>query len=185
MTHHAPAQRPLRVALPMVNLVPGGMGGSETYATELVNGLAALPHEVDVAVGLPESASGFTTRARVAVAARVKGGGTALARVGSQMAAEVSPTLLGVMRGSDIVHYPLTVPSPRPPRGIPYIRGLLDTRRPRSGPQTPAPLQHCVRRLRYGAAPRRPTGRDDAITTLPRREFRRRPGRSPLESTSA
>ena len=102
-------------------------GAARPTRPKLVNGLAALPHEVDVAVGLPESASGFTTRARVAVAARVKGGGTALARVGSQMAAEVSPTLLGVMRGSDIVHYPLTVPSPRPPRGIPYIQTLLDT----------------------------------------------------------
>src|SRR3954453_17306150 len=51
--------RPVTVALPMLSLVPGGMGGSETYARELTRELARMP-ELDVTAYLARSTAGFS-----------------------------------------------------------------------------------------------------------------------------
>ena len=143
----------MRVALPLLNLVPGSMGGSETYAAELCKELVASPH-VDVRVGLPASARGFAPPDVSMVAEKVPGGASARDRLVSQLLAEVSPPLRRLVHNADLVHYPLTVPSPRPPRNRPFVQTLLDTQH-HDLRDNFSRSELVYRRVRYDAAARR------------------------------
>jgi glycosyltransferase involved in cell wall biosynthesis len=146
----------------MLSLVPGSMGGSETYAHELLKNLSSRPEEVDVIPAVPRSADGFVPDgARAVVAERIAGGDTSKQRVTTQLRAEVSAPLRTLVRESDLVHYPLTVPSPRPPRRRSFVQTLLDTQH--------HDLRHnfsraelAYRRLRYDA----PAKRAAAVITI-------------------
>ncbi len=110
----------------MLTLVPGGMGGSETYARELARQLATsdaaavtafVPSNVsDFSGGLPERQvpdieAGPSTKDRLRVAA------TATVR---------RSRLRRLYADADVVHYPFTVPLPSPPRGAAFVQSLLD-----------------------------------------------------------
>ena len=51
------AEAPLRIVMPLLNLVPGGVGGSETYVRALVKELDARP-EVELQVVVSRHAAG-------------------------------------------------------------------------------------------------------------------------------
>jgi len=102
----------VRVALPMVNFVPGGMGGTETYARELV---AALAERADVELDLfvPRPASGaFSTGLETVLP--LAGQGSTTARLGSVLRGLTDPRVRRTVRASrpDVVHFPFTVPVP-------------------------------------------------------------------------
>ena len=117
---------PLRVAMPMLTLVRGGMGGSETYARELTRELAGRS-QLDVVASVPEAARGFSEGVAEQVLSHIRGGESAAARVTTQVQATVlSAQLRRQLSSADVVHYPLTVPAPRPPRRVPFVQTLLD-----------------------------------------------------------
>ncbi|CAN5645489.1 hypothetical protein BH10ACT10_BH10ACT10_06930 [soil metagenome] len=126
MQERPASERPLTVALPLLTLVRGGMGGSETYVRELTRGLVARP-EVAATAFVPASAAGFSEGVPEQVAAHLSGGASAAGRVTTQVrAALTSPRLRRDLRAYDVVHYPLSVPAPPPPRGVPFVQTLLD-----------------------------------------------------------
>jgi glycosyltransferase involved in cell wall biosynthesis len=122
----AAGRRPLRVALPMLTLVRGGMGGSETYARELTRGLADRPGIAATAT-VSAAAAGFSQGVPEQVAGHIRGGASAVQRVVTQLRADLlSPSLRRGLRSADVVHYPLSVPAPPPSKGVPFVQTLLD-----------------------------------------------------------
>ncbi|MFC7496035.1 MULTISPECIES: glycosyltransferase family 4 protein [unclassified Nocardioides] len=121
----APSPRPVTVALPMLSLVRGGMGGSETYARELTRGLAGTS-DLDVTAYLPRAAGGFSEGVPEQVVAQVPGEEGTRGRLLSQLAARRSGELRRALRSADVVHYPLSAPAPPAPRGVPWAVTLLD-----------------------------------------------------------
>jgi len=115
-----------RVALSMLTLVPGGMGGSETYARELTRQLATTG-EVDATAYVPSGVHGFSQGIPEVGVEGVRSGSSTIDRLGS-----VASSLLGarriraVMRSPDVVHFPFTVPVPAPARGVGFVQTLLD-----------------------------------------------------------
>ncbi|WP_419817066.1 glycosyltransferase family 4 protein [Glaciibacter flavus] len=110
----------------MLTLVPGGMGGSETYARALTRQLAST-REVEATAYLPESASGFSGELPERLVHGLPSGGTtagrlrmvgALTRRGSE--------IRRMMAGADVVHFPFTVPAPKPGRAQATVQSLLD-----------------------------------------------------------
>jgi glycosyltransferase involved in cell wall biosynthesis len=114
-----------RVALPMLTLVRGGMGGSETYARELCRHLVEYP-QLQVRAAVASSAAGFSEGVPEFVAAGVTGGSSSLQRLRTQAQATVNRPLRRLLGISDLVHYPLSVPVPRAPRRTPVVQTLLD-----------------------------------------------------------
>jgi glycosyltransferase involved in cell wall biosynthesis len=114
-----------RVALPMLTLVRGGMGGSETYARELCRHLVEYP-QLQVRAAVASSAAGFSEGVPEFVATGVTGGGSSLQRLRTQAQATVNRPLRRLLGTSDLVHYPLSVPVPRAPRRTPVVQTLLD-----------------------------------------------------------
>ena len=114
----------MRVALPMLTLVPGISGGSETYARELCRGLARVgEHEYGTLVPTlaPDAGDGLET----VVATGYRASTTTPGRLLAMGWASLRPgRLRSHLEGADVVHYPLTVPVPRAPR--PEVLTLLD-----------------------------------------------------------
>ncbi len=118
-------RRPLRVALPLVNLVPGAMGGSETYVRELAAGLATVDGLDPVALTTP-LARGAGRGMREAVSRTARGGDTTLGRLLLQASARMDPGLRRELAKVDVVHYPLSVVAPRAPGRVPVIVTIHD-----------------------------------------------------------
>jgi glycosyltransferase involved in cell wall biosynthesis len=144
-----------------MNLVRGGMGGSETYARALTRELAARPG-LDVVASVPRSAAGFSAGVTEEVVTHVAGGGSSARRVLTQLQASfLAPGLRAHLATADVVHYPLTVAAPPPPRGTPYVVTLHD-------------VQHHDLRELFGRAELayravaydRPARRADAVITI-------------------
>ncbi len=114
------------VALSMLTLVPGGMGGSETYARELTRALAGAP-DVSATSYVPATAAGFSAGIPERVAAHVTTGPSTGERLRALAEARLrSGDVLREMRQADVVHFPFTVSVPRPSRGQGFIQTLLD-----------------------------------------------------------
>lgn len=150
----------LRVALPLLNLVPGGMGGSETYATELSHRLAARA-DLEVRVLVPSGADDFGPRLVSEVARGVVAGSSPRARLGAQLRAELARDVRRTVHGADVVHYPLTVPSPRPRRRQAVVQTLHDTQHHDLRENFSRP-ELAYRRWRYDV----PATRADAVITV-------------------
>ena len=114
----------MRVGLSLLTLVPGISGGSETYARELCRALARTgshQYEVLVPTLAPEAGGGLET----AVATGYPASTTIPGRLRAMAGASARPGRLGGrLAGTDVVHYPLTVPVP--PVERPTIVTLLD-----------------------------------------------------------
>ena len=114
----------MRVALPLLTLVPGISGGSETYARELCRALARVgehDYEALVPTLAPDAGSGLPSvvaagyPASTSTPGRLRAMGSAWLRPGA---------LRRQLERADVVHYPLTVPVP--PAGKPTVLTLLD-----------------------------------------------------------
>jgi len=117
---------PLRVALSMLTLVRGGMGGSETYARALTEQLATSD-EIAAEAFVPESAAGFTAGIPERTIRNLRVGPSTRERLASMavIAARAS-SIRREMASNDVVHYPFTVPAPRPNRAQASVQSLLD-----------------------------------------------------------
>lgn len=114
----------MRVGICLLTLVPGEMGGSETYARELLHALAEVgEHEYVVLV--PENAHDAAGGLPTAVAAGYRPLRGRVSRAIARGRAAAFPAPLRSRLGDvDAVHYPLTVPLPRAPR--PWATTLHD-----------------------------------------------------------
>ena len=115
-----------RVGLSMLTFVPGGMGGSETYARELSTRLAHSPR-VDAVAVVPEGAAGALGDITERLVPGIVPSGTTGGRL--------STIVRGTVRGGSIrrqladrtvIHYPFTIPVPAPPRGARTVVTLHD-----------------------------------------------------------
>jgi len=115
---------PLRVVLPMISFVPGGMGGSETYARALVRTLSDLP-EVELTTLVSRVGSGEFPASTERVVRPVRGGARTIDRVRTLVEGQVPwAAARRAFRAADVVHYPFAVPVPRTRR--PWLQTLLD-----------------------------------------------------------
>jgi glycosyltransferase involved in cell wall biosynthesis len=144
--------RAMRVGLPLLTLVPGISGGSETYARELCRALARVgvhDYEVLVPTLAPEAGGGLPA----VVAAGYPASTTTPGRLRAMGTAALRPGALGAwLERADVVHYPLTVPVP--PVGLPTVLTLLDVQHldlPELFPRG----ERLFRRLAYDRASRR------------------------------
>lgn len=140
------------VGLPLLTLVPGISGGSETYARELARALARVgAHEYEVlAPTLAPDAGGSL---RTVVAAGYPASRTTPGRLRAMATTALRPGgLRTYLERADVVHYPLTVPVP-PVEG-PTVLTLLDVQHldlPDLFPRG----ERLFRRLAYDRAARR------------------------------
>ncbi len=113
-----------RVALPLLTLVPGISGGSETYARQLCRALGRVgdnTYETLVPTIAPEAGGGLPT----CVANGYRASTTTSGRLRAMAGATVRPgALRGWLSAFDVVHYPLTVSVP--PTDRPTVLTLLD-----------------------------------------------------------
>lgn len=149
--------RQLRVAVSMLTLVPGGMGGSETYARELIRSLARST-VVEATGFVTQFGAGFCEGIAEVVAPHVAGGATAVdrARTLLQAAFLSRRSLQDAMGGFDVVHVPFTAPVPPPRRGTPLVQTLLDVQH-LDLPHLFSRVTRLYRRHYYDGAARRAT----------------------------
>jgi glycosyltransferase involved in cell wall biosynthesis len=113
------------VGIALLTLVPGELGGSETYVRGLLDGLARVG-ELEYRVLLPPAALGTSTAGLPSeVAAEYRHARTIPQRLAAMTLATVRPGALRArLAGADVVHYPLTlrIPTVR----APSVVSLLD-----------------------------------------------------------
>ena len=114
----------MRVGLSLLTLIPGISGGSETYVRELSRALGRIgTHEYLAVVPplAPDAGEGLPT----VVADRYGNSTTTMGRLRAMGAATLWPSgLRSLLDSVDVVHYPLTVPVPRPDR--PHVITVQD-----------------------------------------------------------
>ncbi len=116
----------LSIALAMLTVVPGGMGGSETYARELTGQLAGV-EGIRARAYLPRGAEGFSRGIPETVVASVASGPSTRRRLSAVASATAhGGAIRALMADARVVHYPFTVPAPRPGRGQAFVQTLLD-----------------------------------------------------------
>jgi glycosyltransferase involved in cell wall biosynthesis len=141
----------VRVGICLLTLVPGEMGGSETYARGLLRALAQVgEHEYVVLV--PEDAHHAAGGLPTAVAAGYRLPRGRLGRAIARARAAAFPAPLRSRLGDvDAIHYPFTVPLPRAPR--PWATTLHDVLHLDLPEQFPHALR-ALRALTYDRAAR-------------------------------
>ncbi len=151
----------LSVALSMLTLVPGGMGGSETYARALSEQLVGLDN-VGVTAYVPTSAAGFSRAVPEVEIPRLHAGPTNVDRLRTLVGANLlAPRIRRSMAASDVVHFPFTVPAPRPARRQASVQSLLDVQHLEL-PHMFSKTELAYRRLFYEGYARRA----DAVITI-------------------
>jgi glycosyltransferase involved in cell wall biosynthesis len=103
------------IAIPVLTLVPGVVGGSETYVRELLRALARVgEHEYRVVLPpvAPDAADGLPA----VVASEYRSASTVPQRLAAIALASARPRpLQHHLRGARVVHFPLTIELPRTP----------------------------------------------------------------------
>jgi glycosyltransferase involved in cell wall biosynthesis len=144
----------MRIGLSLLTLVPGISGGSETYARELVRALARVGTNEYVALVPPlarDAGDGLPT----IVAETYPSSTTTAGRLRAMGSATVRPApLRSLLTTADLVHYPLTVPLPRPEG--PHVLTLLDVQH-LDLPHLFSRAERHFRRFAYDRAARRAT----------------------------
>jgi glycosyltransferase involved in cell wall biosynthesis len=119
-------QHDLKVSLSMLTLVRGGMGGSETYAHALTRQLSTVPGlQADAIV--PESARGFSAGIPEVVVEKLRVGGSNRDRLAAVVRLTTGASSFRKrFAAAQIVHYPFTVPAPKPGKSQAFVQSLLD-----------------------------------------------------------
>ena len=116
----------LRVALSMLTLVPGAMGGSETYARALTRELAGST-TIDAHAFVPRIARGFSDGVPEVVIEEITGGPSTRDRLTTVATATARAGRIRHRMGRmDVLHVPFTVPVPPASAGVPLVQTLLD-----------------------------------------------------------
>lgn len=153
-------EQTIRVVLPMLTFVPGGMGGSETYAREVVAALARRG-DLDLTILVPPAAAGIFAGVEEIVVERVTGGTSTPARVRS-LAQATAPgaRARAALARANVIHHLFTVPVPRT-RGTPHVMSLLDVQH-HDHPAMFGRAERAYRALAYD----RPARRADRVITI-------------------
>jgi glycosyltransferase involved in cell wall biosynthesis len=116
----------LRVALSMLTLVRGGMGGSETYARALTEQLAGRP-DLDASVFLTEASTGFSHGIPEEIVSGIHAGGSTVDRLRTTAGLQLRASAIRRRFDAfDVVHFPFTVPMPKPGPRQASVQSLLD-----------------------------------------------------------
>jgi glycosyltransferase involved in cell wall biosynthesis len=151
----------LRVALSMLSLVPGGMGGSETYAHQLALGLEAR-RDVDVIVALPRNAAGFSGVRQEVPVRSVTARPSSLGRLRAVAASIISGSRIrAALRSSHVVHFPFSLRAPRAARSQATVVTIHDLQH-RDLPQFFSLAERAFRALAY----ERPARHADLVITI-------------------
>ena len=114
------------VALSMLTLVPGAMGGSETYARALTREFAGSS-EVGAIAYVAAIGAGFSEGVPERVVDGVGGGASTRSRLTTLAQTRWRRRAIRTSwADADVVHYPFTVPAPRPAAATPVVVSLLD-----------------------------------------------------------
>ena len=141
----------MRVGLSLLTFSPGDLGGSETYARQLIRSLAkvgTLDYAVLVPARAKDAAEGLPA-IEVKDPPVAKRGPLRIAAMALQ--AKRTKGVGGQVATFDVVHYPLTVPSPRV--DVPTVVTLHDIQH-RDLPEFFGPARRSFRRLAYDRAAR-------------------------------
>lgn len=142
----------MRVALSLLTLVPGEMGGSETYVRGLARGLATQ-RTVDVIAFVPALAPDAAEGLPMEIVAEYRSATTAAGRLRAMAEASVRPgRLRSRFEQADVVHFPLTVPVPA--TRLPVVITLHDVQH-LDLPRLFSRAQRLYRRVAYDRAARR------------------------------
>jgi glycosyltransferase involved in cell wall biosynthesis len=144
----------VRVGLSLLTLIPGISGGSETYARELSRALARIGTHEYLAL-VPPIALDAGDRLPTIVAERYSSSTSTAGRLRAMGSAALRPAQLrSLLDGVDVVHYPLTIPLPRPTQ--PHVITLLDVQH-LDLPELFSRGERLFRKLAYDRAARRAT----------------------------
>lgn len=150
----------MTVVLSMLTLVPGGMGGSETYARELVRELGG--RALDVQAVVSPVARGFSAPLPEAVAEEFPTGPGTVARTRALLLAGLRHRRLSRRIAlAGVVHYPFTVPIPAAVAGQRSVVSLLDVQH-HDLPGLFSRAERAYRSVTYDRAARRA----DAVITI-------------------
>jgi glycosyltransferase involved in cell wall biosynthesis len=151
----------MHVGFALLTLVPGRMGGSETYVRSLLHEFASGhgPERVTALLN-PRAAEAYAQRAggpvRVQAVRSFRPGRRAPARAAALLAGYAGSPLVarGLPRGLDVVHFPVTIPIPR--SRLPHVVTLHDVQH-HDLPDFFPRVERELRRLTYDRAARRAT----------------------------
>lgn len=150
----------MTVVLSMINLVPGGMGGSETYARELLRALREKA--IDVSTLVSPAAENWSDGVPEVVAPEFPTGRSTVARARGIILGTVRRRALARhVLGAAVIHYPFTVSLPPANSGQRTVVSLLDVQH-RDLPELFSRLERGYRSVAYDRAARRA----DAVITL-------------------
>jgi glycosyltransferase involved in cell wall biosynthesis len=144
----------------MLTLVPGTMGGSETYARELLRELSARDLDVSTLVAPVGAGSSGELRERV-VPEYPTGPSTAARSRALLLGAARRGRLAAYLEGADVVHYPFTVGMPPAGGDQRRVVSLLDVQH-HDLPQLFSRAERQYRRVTYD----RGAARADAVVTI-------------------
>ena len=120
------APPPVDVALAMLTLVPGAMGGSETYAQALTREFARSG-DVTATAYVAAIGAGFSQGVPERVVPGIDGGASTRARLTTLVQTALRRrSIRASWAHADVVHYPFTVPVPRPDASTAVVVSLLD-----------------------------------------------------------
>lgn len=115
----------LRVGVPAWTFVAGGMGGTETYAAQLLAALARRP-DVEVTTFVNPTGHGVLPSSREVLEAALPSSGSSRDRLALAARGLVPPAgTREALRACDVLHYPFSVPVPRV-RQRPWVVTLHD-----------------------------------------------------------
>ena len=138
----------MRAGLSLLTLVPGGVGGSETYVRGLARGLAEVG-ELDYVALVPELAAGAGEGLpEIVVEEYASGSRKAVAM--ARATARPGP-IRRRYDGLDLVHYPLTIALPK--TGLPSVVTLHDLQH-LDGPESFGRAERAFRRYAYEGSAR-------------------------------
>ena len=149
-----------KVALSMLSLVPGGMGGTETYARALTRKLD--PARIDARCFVPGGAAGFSEGVPETVVPEVTAGPSTRERlsvVGQSLVHRRA--ILRRMAAADVVHLPFTAEVPPLGRRIAKITTIHDVQH-LDLPELFSAGERAYRRFSY----ERPARSADAVITI-------------------
>jgi glycosyltransferase involved in cell wall biosynthesis len=150
----------VRVALSLLTLVPGVMGGSETYTRQLAIELEKR-QGIDLSVIVPANASEFHSGDSQVVVGTVRTGPSNWARMRGILFAAVHGEAIRAVSRADVVHFPFTIPSPRPRRDQPFVMTVHDLQH-RDHPENFSGLERVFRYFAYD----RPARKSALIITI-------------------
>jgi glycosyltransferase involved in cell wall biosynthesis len=144
---------PLRVTLPLLTLVPGHMGGSETYVRGLVEALGRRT-DVEVTVVVPPAVAGAFAGVQEVGATTIESRPSVTGRLRSIAKGRFADSaVMEAIRTADVVHHPLIVPVPAA-AGRPWVVTLLDVQH-LDLPGMFSPAERLYRRFAYDMTARR------------------------------